>query len=71
MVDKIRNIAVYPHGETRMELWGGTGDREWFVVRSLKRGKPYVKAYGVKHYLTEREAIIARQFAGVLNMKGE
>lgn len=38
-----------------MYLWQDTEDEEKFEVKSLKRGKPYVLAYGVKYYLTDEE----------------
>lgn len=38
-----------------MTLWEDTDDAEAFEVKALKSGKPYVKAYGVKYYLTDEE----------------
>ena len=36
-------------------LWYDTEDEESFPVRCLKRGRPYVLAYGTKYYLTNEE----------------
>lgn len=63
-----RSISVgFPTGKVKLTLWAGTVDEETFEVKSLKRGNPYVLAYGVKHYLTEQEIRIARQLAGLFN----
>ena len=60
-----RTVTVYPNGGVKLTLWVGTEDEEAFAVKGLKRGTPYVMAYGLKHYLTEQEARIARQLAGL------
>ena len=44
-----------PSGKVKMALWENTEDEEWFDVKSLKRGKPYIVAYGIKYELTEDE----------------
>lgn len=52
----MRTIKVgCPSGVVKMALWAGTDDEEWFAVKSIKRGKPYVQAYGIKYYLTDQE----------------
>lgn len=57
----MRPISIrFPSGKVHMTMWAGTDDAEAFTVQSLKRGKPYVKAYGVKYELTEKEAEFAR-----------
>lgn len=57
----MRILSVsYPSGVVKITLWAGTEDEESFVVKSLKRGKPYVLAYGVKYYLTDQEISIVK-----------
>jgi hypothetical protein len=52
----MRSITVgVPSGKVKLTLWEGTEDEETFEVKSLKRGTPYVMAYGVKYELTEEE----------------
>lgn len=64
----MRTISIgFPSGKVKMTLWEGTEDEESFPVKSLKRGTPYVMAYGIKYELTEKETRIARQFAGLHN----
>lgn len=43
-----------------MILWADTEDEKAFPVRCAKRGKPYVKAYGIKYELTEEETQFIR-----------
>lgn len=57
----MRPISVgFPSRKVKMTLWEGTEDEESFEVKSLFRGKPYVKAYNIKHYLTDEEARFAK-----------
>lgn len=57
----MRPISVgFPSGTVKLTLWEGTEDEESFKVQSLKRGRPYVKAYGVKYELTDEEVRFAR-----------
>ena len=52
----MRNIIIeMPSGKARMVLWEGIEDEESFEIKSIKRGTPYVKAYGIKYDLTEEE----------------
>ena len=52
----MRNISVsIPSGKAKMTLWENTEDEETFEIRSLKRGTPYVMAYGIKYELTNEE----------------
>lgn len=52
----MREISIgFPSRKVYMCLWQDTEDEEKFEVKSLKRGKPYVLAYGVKYYLTDKE----------------
>ena len=52
----MRNISIsIPDGKAKMTLWENTEDEETFEIRSLKRGTPYVMAYGVRYELTEEE----------------
>lgn len=43
-----------------MVLWEGTEDEKAFPIKSLKRGKPYVMAYGIKYELTDDEVNTAK-----------
>lgn len=66
----MRSISVgFPSGTVKMVLWEGTEDQESFPVKSLKRGNPYVMAYGVKYELTEEEARFARNLAGLVPLR--
>ena len=52
----MRSIKVgIPSGEVKMVMFEGTEDEEAFKVKSLKRGTPYIIAYGIKYYLSEEE----------------
>ena len=52
----MRSIRIsVPSGKAKMTLWENTEDEEAFEIRSLKRGTPYVMAYGVRYELTEDE----------------
>lgn len=52
----MRAISIgFPSKKVYMYLWEDTADEEKFEVKSLKRGKPYVLAYGIKYYLTDEE----------------
>ena len=62
----MRPISIgFPSGQVKMTLWEGTEEEEAFPVRCLKRGTPYVKAYGVKYELTEEEIRFIRGVLGV------
>lgn len=62
----MRSISIgLPSGKVYMHLWEGTEDEEKFEVKSLKKGTPYVIAYGNKHYLTEQETKLAKQMLGI------
>ena len=50
----MRKIRVcVPSGKAKMVMWEGTEDEESFEIKSLKRGIPYIIAYGIKYELTE------------------
>ena len=52
----MRKIRVcVPSGKAKMVMWEGTEDEESFEIKSLKRGTPYIMAYGIKYELTEEE----------------
>jgi hypothetical protein len=52
----MRSIQIgVPSGKAKMVLWEGTEEQEAFEIKSLKRGTPYVMAYGVKYELTKEE----------------
>lgn len=52
----MRSIKIsVPSGKVKMIMWEGTEDEEAFEVKSLKRGTPYIMAYGVKYKLTDEE----------------
>lgn len=62
----MRSISVgMPSGTVKMTLWENTPDEEKFPIKSLKRGTPYVIAYGIKYELTEQETKVAKQFLGL------
>ena len=52
----MRKIIVgVPSCKAKMVMWEGTENEESFEIKSLKRGIPYIMAYGVKYELTEEE----------------
>lgn len=52
----MRSIRIgVPSGKAKLVLWENTEDEESFEIKSLKRGKPYVIAYGKKYELTDEE----------------
>ena len=52
----MRKIRVcVPSGKAKMVMWEGTEDEESFEIKSLKRGTPYIIAYGIKYELTKEE----------------
>lgn len=64
----MRSIRVgVPSGNAKMVLWEGTDEEESFEIKSLKRGTPYVIAYGVKYELTEEEIKHLRYMQKVAN----
>ena len=66
----MRSILVgVPSGKAKMILWEGTEDEETFEIKSLKRGIPYVMAYGIKYELTEEEINHLRLIQKVTNVK--
>lgn len=66
----MRDITIgFPSGKAKMILWQGTEDEESFEIKSLKRGKPYVMAYGIKYELTEEEMNHLRFMQKVANVK--
>lgn len=62
----MRPISIgFPGGMVKMTMWEGTADEQTFPVKSLRRGKPYVEAYGIKYHLTEDEVNFIRACLGV------
>ena len=52
----MRSIRVgVPSGKAKLVMWEGTEEEESFEIKSIKRGTPYIIAYGVKYELTEEE----------------
>lgn len=52
----MRSISIgIPSGKLKMALFEGTEDERYFDIKSLKRGIPYVLAYGIKYELTKDE----------------
>ena len=52
----MRNIKIFmPSGKAKMTLWANTEDQADFEIKSLKRGTPYVIAYGIRYDLTDEE----------------
>ena len=64
----MRSIRIsVPSGKVKMVLWEGTEDENSFEIKSLKRGTPYVIAYGVKYELTEDEIKNLRVMQKLMN----
>lgn len=64
----MRSIRIgIPSGKAKMTLWENTEDEETFEIKSLKRGIPYVMAYGTKYELTEEEIKHLRYMQKVSN----
>lgn len=58
----MRSIRMgVPSGKLKMTLFEGTEDEETFEIKSLRRGVPYVTAYGTKYYLTNEEIQAAKK----------
>lgn len=63
----MRPISIgVPSGQVKLTLWAGTEDETAFPVVMLKRGKPYVKAYGKRYELTEEEINYIRAIRGLV-----
>lgn len=57
----MRDIKIcIPSGKVKMTLFKNTDDEEDFEIKSLKRGIPYVLAYGVKYFLSNEEIKFAK-----------
>ena len=64
----MRSIKIsVPSGKVKMIMWEGTEDEEVFEVKSLKRGTPYIKAYGVKYELTKEEIAYIKSLQNILS----
>lgn len=62
----MRPISIgFPSGKVKMILWEGTEDEQAFPVQSIKRGRPYVKAYGKKYELTDEEVSFIKGVLGI------
>lgn len=58
----MRSIRMgVPSGKLKMTLFEGTEDEETFEIKSLKRGVPYVTAYGTKYYLSNEEIQVVKK----------
>ena len=58
----MRSIRMWvPSGKLKMTLFECTEDEETFEIKSLRRGVPYVTAYGTKYYLTNEEIQSAKK----------
>lgn len=61
--ERMRSVAIgVPSGTIKLTLWEGTEDERSFPVCFPKNGRPFVKAFGTKYELTDKEAEIATQF---------
>ena len=50
----MRSIRIgVPSGKAKLVLFEGTEEEEAFEIKSLKRGIPYVIAYGIKYELSD------------------
>ena len=64
----MRSIKIsVPSGKVKMIMWEDTEDEEEFEVKSLKRGTPYIKAYGVKYELTEDEIAYVKSLQNIIS----
>ena len=64
----MRSIKIsIPSGKVKMIMWEGTEDEEEFEVKSLKRGTPYIMAYGIKYELTEKEITYIKSLQNILS----
>ena len=64
----MRSIKIsVPSGKVKMIMWEGTEDEEAFEVKSLKRGTPYIMAYGVKYELTNEEINHIKDLQNLIN----
>ena len=58
----MRSIRIeVPGRKAKLVLWEHTEDEESFEIKSLKRGTPYVVAYGIKYELTDEEIKYVRE----------
>lgn len=65
----MRSIKIgVPSGKAKMTLWENTEDEESFEIKSLKRGTPYVMAYGIKYELTEEEVKYLRNMQQLIGV---
>lgn len=65
----MRSIRIgVPSGKAKMTLWENTEDEEIFDIKSLKRGIPYVMAYGIKYELTEEEIKYLRNMQQIIGV---
>ena len=65
----MRSIKIgVPSGKAKMTLWENTEDEESFEIKSLKRGTPYVMAYGIKYELTEEEVKYLRNMQQIIGV---
>ena len=64
----MRSIRIgVPSGKVKMIMWEGTEDEEIFEVKSLKRGTPYINAYGIKYELTQEEINYIKKLQNIIN----
>ena len=65
----MRSIKIgMPTGKAKMTLWEGTEDEESFEIKSLKRGTPYVVAYGIKYELTKEEVKYLKNIQKIITL---
>ena len=65
----MRSIKIgVPSGKAKMTLWENTEDEETFEIKSLKRGTPYVVAYGKRYELTTEEIGYLRNMQKLFNI---
>lgn len=63
----MRSIIIgVPSGTIKMILWQGTEDEEAFKIHALDSKHPYVKAYGIKYPLSDKEIKEARALKGII-----
>lgn len=62
--DRPISIEMYSR-KLKLTLWAGTEDEEKFPIKSVKKGNPYVMAYGIRYELTDSEIRTMKMLQGL------
>lgn len=58
---KVRSVTIgLPSRTAYLTLWEDTEDEETFPIKYVRSNYPYVTAYGIKYYLSDKEIKILR-----------